>query len=60
MSEVSLYACPGCGASTTPQRAIHPSYCLPCTETDIGMTYIELRTRISEVLNKGRNRKWNR
>lgn len=60
MTELDLYACPLCGAPTKPQRGIHPSLCLPCTEADIGMTYVELRTRVNATLDKGKNRKWQR
>lgn len=57
---MDLDTCPaGCGTRTVPQRGL-PSLCLPCTEDDIGMTLAEHRTRVNEVLAKGRTRKWRR
>lgn len=55
--EVSLYACPTCQTATSPIRN-HPTLCLPCTEQEIGMTVQELRTRVSDLTQKGRKRKW--
>lgn len=57
MTELDLYACPLCGTPTKPQRQVHPSLCLPCTEDDIGMTLAEHRARVNEVLNRGRKRR---
>lgn len=54
---VFLYACPTCRTPTTPVQN-HPALCLPCTEAEIGMTVAELRTRVSDLTQKGRKRKW--
>lgn len=56
-AEVSLYACPTCQTATSPVQD-HPALCLPCTEAEIGMTIAELRTRVADLTQKGRKRKW--
>lgn len=57
---MTLNTCPDCGTPTTPSSQGHRSLCLPCTELDLGMTYVQLRTRVNEALGKGKTRKWKR
>jgi hypothetical protein len=48
---------PNCGRPTYLIQG-HAAQCLPCCETEIGTTVVELRERVTAALQKGRSRKW--
>jgi hypothetical protein len=59
MTALVLDACPGCGTATDPRLVeghVHASFCLACTEDDLGETLEQIRQRTAAVSRKAAQR----
>ena len=62
MTAAAIDECPTCGDATEPRRTVdghtHASLCLPCTEAEVGETYVEIRDRATANIQGRAKKKW--